>query len=276
MMVGRDILFDMERKSLPPGDLILEVKDLTVLGDRRETAVDSVSFQIFANEIFGIAGVAGNGQRELCEALTGLRGSESGRITLGGKDITNLSARIISETGVAHVPEERIRFGIVPNLIVSENAILKQQNKKAFSRAVFLNYENIRGHAEKLVSRFRITTPSVRTPLKNLSGGNIQKLILGREISGAPSLLVASHPTYGLDVGATEYIRRELIGRRDEGKAVLLISEDLEEILQLADRIAVIFRGRLMGVLDRKHADLEEIGLMMAGAASDGKGADTP
>jgi simple sugar transport system ATP-binding protein len=276
MMVGRDILFDTERKAVPRGELILDVQNLTVLGDRRETAVDSVSFQIFANEILGIAGVAGNGQRELIEAITGLRNSEKGRVILSGKEITNVSARAISDTGVAHVPEERIRFGSVPNLIVSENAILKQHNRKTFSRAILLNYENIREHAEKLVASFQVSTPSVRTPLKNLSGGNIQKLILGREISGEPSLLVASHPTYGLDVGATEYIRMELIKRRDDGKSVLLVSEDLEEILQLADRIAVIFRGRFMGMLDREKADLEEIGLMMAGVEPGRESGDDP
>ena len=257
MMVGREILFETERRSLPRGELILDVRNLTVLGDRRERAVDSVSFRIYRNEILGIAGVAGNGQRELVEAIAGLRSAESGTVVLGAREITNVSARVISDAGLSHVPEERIRFGIVPNLIVSENAILKQHNRRVFSRAILLDYAGIRDHANRIVADFRVDTPSLTTPMKNLSGGNIQKLILGREISAEPVLLVASHPTYGLDVGATEYIRSELVRKRDEGKAVLLVSEDLEEILQLADRIAVVFRGRIMGTVDAGKADLE-------------------
>jgi ABC-type uncharacterized transport system ATPase subunit len=266
MMVGREIIFRLDRERLEPGERVLEVRDLTVEGDRGQTAVRGMSFAVHRREIFGIAGVSGNGQRELIEALTGLRRARSGTVAIGGKDITNASARTVSGSGVSHVPEERIRFGVVPNLFVFENAVLKQHHRRAFSRVLFLNVPRIRAHAESIVAEFGVSVPSLDTPVKNLSGGNIQKLILGREITGEPVLLVAAHPTYGLDVGATEYIRRELLARRAQGMAILLVSEDLEEILELSDRIAVIYEGRLMGVVSSQAADLQEIGLMMAGS----------
>ncbi|MBA7653743.1 Galactose/methyl galactoside import ATP-binding protein MglA [subsurface metagenome] len=230
MMVGRDIIFDFKRKELERGPLVLDVQELTVPGDPREIAVKGVSFQVYQNEIFGIAGVSGNGQRELIEAITGLRKATNGSIRINENIITNASARIVSHRGIAHVPEERIKFGIVPNLCIYENAVLKQHHKKLYSRTLFLNFNNIKTHAQSIVEEFHIDTPSIDTQVKNLSGGNIQKLILGREITADPSLLVAAHPTYGLDVGATEYIRSRLLERREKGVAVLLVSKDLEEI----------------------------------------------
>jgi simple sugar transport system ATP-binding protein len=268
MMVGREVLFSLERKALAPGKVVLEVRDLAVEGDRGHEAVKGLSFQVRANEIFGIAGVSGNGQRELVEAITGLRRAARGEVVLEGTPITNASARVVSARGISHVPEERIRFGTVPNLLVYENAVLKHHRGRLFSRVLFLDYEAIRGHAERLVESYRVHTPSINVPLKNLSGGNIQKLIVGREIAGEHALLVAAHPTYGLDVGATEYVRRLLLELRERGKAVLLVSEDLEEIFELADRIAVMFAGRLAGVADRGSASVEQIGLWMAGASA--------
>jgi len=281
LMVGREIIFRLERERLERGERVLEVRDLTVAGDRGQTAVKGVSFEVHRHEILGIAGVSGNGQRELVEALTGLRRAVSGTVAIRGREITNASARVISASGVSHVPEERIRFGVVPNLLVFENAVLKQHSRKIFSRVLFLNVPRIRSHAQGIVDGFNVSVPSLDTPVKNLSGGNIQKLILGREITGEPDLLVAAHPTYGLDVGATEYIRKELLERRRQGMAVLLVSEDLEEILELADRIAVIYEGELMGILPAaaaageaqpgaSQADLEAIGLMMAGSRPGG------
>jgi simple sugar transport system ATP-binding protein len=266
MMVGRDVLFSLERRAMPAGEPVLEVSDLVVPGDRGLEAVKGVSLTVRANEILGIAGVSGNGQRELVEAITGLRRSTRGSVRLQGKDITNQSARVIGAMGISHVPEERMRFGIVPNLFVYENAVLKQQRNRLFSRVMFLDYEAIRGRAQDIVQNYNVAAPSIDEPLKNLSGGNIQKLILGREISGEHSLLVAAHPTYGLDVGATEYIRGLLLAMREKGKAVLLVSEDLEEIFELADRIAVMFGGRIVGVVDRGAANVEEVGMWMAGA----------
>jgi len=269
MMVGREVLFGLERRKVPPGDTILEVRDLTVPGDRSRAAVRGFSCRIRGGEILGIAGVSGNGQRELVEAITGLRRAEEGSILLQGREIAGACPRVIGALGISHVPEERIRFGIVPNLLVYENAVLKQHRRRIFSRLVFLNHPAIRGHARGIVERYRVAAPSLDVPLKNLSGGNIQKLILGREISGEHSLLVASHPTYGLDVGATEYIRGLILELREKGKAVLLVSEDLEEILELSDRIAVMYEGRLMGLVEREQASIEQIGLWMAGSGGE-------
>jgi ABC-type uncharacterized transport system ATPase subunit len=190
-------------------------------------------------------------------------------VRLSGRDITNVSARVAGDLGISHVPEERIRFGVVPNLLVFENAVLKQHRSRLFSRSVFLDYRAMRSRADEIVASHQVAAPSIEMPVKHLSGGNIQKLILGRETADEHTLLVASHPTYGLDVGATEYVRRQLLALRERGKAVLLVSEDLEEIFELADRIAVMYGGRLVGMVDRERADLGEIGLWMAGSARD-------
>ncbi len=273
MMVGREIAVSLERKPLERGPETLRVEDLRVVGDRGIEMVRGVSFSLYGNEIFGIAGVSGNGQRELVEAITGLRKAASGSIALDGKDITNRSARSVASFGVSHVPEERIKFGIVPNLLVFENSVLKSHHEKPYSDAVFLRYDRIKRHAQEIVEGFNVATPTIDSPMKNLSGGNIQKLIIGREITSDPSLLVASHPTYGLDVGATEYIRMQLLKRRDEGGSVLLVSEDLEEIFSLCDRVAVIFQGRFMCVKETASLTSESVGLMMAGCSDEGDNA---
>ena len=266
MMIGRDVIFNIAREQLPQSEEVLRVKDLVVTGDKGLSVVNGVSFTVCKNEIFGIAGVSGNGQRELVEAVTGLRKIESGRVTINDRDITNLSPRSIFDCGISHVPEERIKFGIAPGLYVYDNAILKQHHLKKYSRNTFFAYGKIRDHARALVTSFHVLTPSIDVQTKNLSGGNIQKLILGREISESPSLLVAAHPTYGLDVGATEYLRRQLLKRRKEGGAVLLVSEDLDEIFELCDRIAVMFQGQIMGILKAEDSRISEIGMLMAGS----------
>jgi simple sugar transport system ATP-binding protein len=266
MMIGRDIIFRIEKEPIESADKVITVENIVVKGDKEIEVVKGVSFEIFRNEIFGIAGVSGNGQRELVEAITGLRRVESGRVIMEGTDITNASARRIYNYGVAHVPEERIKFGIAPGLYLYDNAILKQHHREKFSNRLFLAYSKIKQHTRELLSEFKVLAPSINVQTKNLSGGNIQKLILGREISESPSLLVASHPTYGLDVGATEYLRKQLLRRRREGGAVLLVSEDLEEIFELCDRIAVMFQGEFMGVLNADDPGLKDIGLIMAGS----------
>lgn len=266
MMIGREVLFNAEREQLPKGDTVLTVDDITVKGDKGTPVVKNMSFEVYENEIFGVAGVAGNGQRELAEAITGIRAVETGRVGVKGVDITNMSPRRIYDAGLSHIPEERIRFGIAPGLFLYDNSILKQHHLKKFSKKLFLEYSQIRDHAKSLVDSYRVATHSIDVQTKNLSGGNIQKLILGREISEKPPLLVASHPTYGLDVGATEYLREELLNRRREGGAILLFSEDLEEVMKLCDRIAVMFEGEFVGVLDSGDPRLADIGLMMAGA----------
>ena len=266
MMIGREVLFSFSKEKIPRQEKVLEVDQLIVNGDKGFPVVNGISFDVFRNEIFGIAGVSGNGQRELIEAITGLRKTESGSVTVNEREITNQSPRRIYESGISHVPEERIKFGIAPGLYLYENAILKQHHRKKFTKRAFLSHGSIKRHARNLVNSFNVSTPSINVQTKNLSGGNIQRLILGREISGNPSLLVASHPTYGLDVGATEYLRTLLLKQRKEGGAVLLVSEDLEEVFELCDRIAIIFQGRFMGVLNSDDPRLCDIGLMMAGS----------
>ncbi len=272
MMIGREISTSYPKKDLKPGKPVLEVSSLRVNSDQGLPIVDNLSFEIRANEILGIAGVSGNGQREMVEAITGLRHAESGMVHLDGEDITNKSARKIHNLGITHVPEERIKFGTVANLQIFENSVLKQHHREPFSKKMLMNYPVIRKHASQLVEQYRVDAASISTPVKNLSGGNMQKLILGREISVGPNLLIAAHPTYGLDVGAAEYIRKELINCRDNGGAVLLVSEDLEELFQVCDRIAVMFEGRFMGIVDPSDCVVDDIGLMMAGSTELGSG----
>jgi len=266
MMIGRDVVFNIKKEKIERSSKVLSVDKVVVKGDKGIPVVNGISFDVYKNEIFGIAGVSGNGQRELIEAITGLRKAESGQITIDNTDITNNSPRMIYNSGISHVPEERIKFGIAPGLYLYENAILKQHHRKKFSNRIFLAYKHIKDHAKDLVALFQVLTPSINIQTKNLSGGNIQKLILGREINDNPPILVASHPTYGLDVGATEYLRNQLLKRRKEGGAVLLVSEDLEEISELCDRIAVIFKGEFMGILNAEDPRMDDIGLMMAGS----------
>jgi len=266
MMVGREVIFNFEKEELAPGKPVLDIRELSVRNDRGMEAVKKMSFTVHRHEIFGIAGVSGNGQKELIEAITGLRKIDSGEVIVGDRDISNGNARSASNFGITHVPEERMRYGIVPNLFVVDNSVLKRHHRHPFAKSIFLNYRNIKDHAQNLVGEFNIDTPSINTAVKNLSGGNIQKLILGREISSQHELLVAAHPTYGLDVGATEFIRNHLLDRRKAGGGVLLVSEDLEEIYELADRIAVVFDGEIMGIKRPEDLPIEEVGLMMAGS----------
>lgn len=266
MMVGRDVVFNINKETMDKGDEILAVTGLNVLGDKGMPAVKDISFSLYKNEIFGIAGVSGNGQRELAESITGIRPILNGSIKIKGTEITSSSPRQIYDHGISHVPEERIRFGIAPGLFLYDNAILKQHHLKKFSKRYFLKYNQIKEHAKILIDDFRVKTHSIHNQVRNLSGGNIQKLILGREVSEQPELLVASHPTYGLDVGATQFLREHLLDLRSKGSTVLLFSEDLEEIFELCDRVAVIFDGEFMAVLDADDPRLCDIGLMMAGS----------
>lgn len=266
MMVGKDVTLTTFREKLPRGDRVLSVQNIHVTGDKGLAAVKNVSFELYKNQIFGVAGVAGNGQRELAEAITGIRAIDSGKVLINDRDITNLSPRKIYDNGVSHVPEERIRFGIAPGLFLYDNAILKQHHLKKFSKRYFLNYESVKLHAKSIITEFRVATHSINNQIRNLSGGNIQKLILGREISEQPQLLVASHPTYGLDVGATHFLREHLLKLCRQGSCVLLFSEDLDEIFELCDRVAVIFAGEFMGILETDDERVNDIGLMMAGS----------
>lgn len=266
MMIGRELSGCYDKEEQESGETILEIQNLKVNSDQDLPIVNDLSFKVARHEILGVAGVSGNGQREMVEAVTGLRRALNGKVFLQGEDITNLSARKIHDRGITHVPEERIKHGTVSTLQLFENSVLKQHHKKPFSVRNLMNYSLIRTHADKLVKSYNVDAASISTPVKNLSGGNIQKLILGREIIAQPDVLIAAHPTYGLDVGAAEYIRKELIACRDRGGAVLLVSEDLEELFQVCDRIAVMFEGRFMGIVSPENCKIEDIGMMMAGA----------
>ena len=264
-MVGKEVLFEVEKKPVKKGKVVLEARKLCVLGDRGETAVKEVSFSIHEGEILGIAGIGGSGQGELVEALTGLRKIEEGRLILSGKDMTNASPREFVDAGVAYVPEKRVEVGIVPTVSVKENIILKDYRVPPFSKRIFLNHDAINRNAEEKITRYNIVTPSLDTPAGLLSGGNIQRLILARETSGEPRLLVAAYPTYGLDVASVESIRQLLLEQRKRKSAILFVSEDLDEIMMMSDRIAVMYEGRLMGIVDASEVTREEIGLMMTG-----------
>ena len=271
LMVGREVIFRLEKSRLERREKILEVNNLQALNDRGIPAIRGVSFDLFGGEILGVAGVSGNGQYELAEALTGLRKSTKGRVFLEKKDVTNCSAREMNDLNVAHIPAERIRIGVVPALSIRENLILKKYRRPPFSHGEFLDNKEIEENACRAISDYQIAAPSCETPVKLLSGGNIQKVILARELSENPSLIVAVHPTYGLDIGATEQVRKVLLAQRERGAATLLISEDLEEIMTLSDRILVLFNGEVMGILDAESADIGEIGLMMAGTRHKGE-----
>ena len=264
MMVGRDVVFQPERPPVEVGEVKLAVRDLHADNDQGLPALAGVTLDVRGGEILGLAGVSGNGQRELAETIAGLRHTTGGEISIGGKNVARASISARLKAGLAYIPEERNRDGIIGSFSVAENAIL--QNHADYTRGIFLNFSAINKHAANLIRNFNIKTPNAQTPAKNLSGGNVQKLILARELSRDPSVLIAAQPTRGVDISATEYIHKVLIEQRSAGVAILLISEDLDEILALADRVAVIYEGQIVGVLDRDDADVEMLGLMMAGA----------
>jgi ABC-type uncharacterized transport system ATPase subunit len=265
MMVGREVLFHVEKTPVEPGEVVLEVRDLRALNDKGLPALKDVSFTIRQGEILGIAGVAGNGQRELAEVITGLRKTTGGCVFIADCDLTNCSPRRVIREQVSHVPGDRLGMGLVPNLAVSDNIILKSYRDPPLAKGPFLDRLSITRFAARLIEAFSIATPSQETPVKFLSGGNLQRTILAREISVGPRLMVAVHPTRGLDIGATESVRNLLLQQREEGAAILLISEDLDELLTVSDRIAVMYEGAIMGVVDAEGADVGEMGLMMAG-----------
>ncbi len=265
MMVGRDVQFQPERPRVEPGELLLLLRDLCVQNDQGLPALKHASLEVRAGEILGIAGVSGNGQRELAEAIAGLRPATSGEVQIAGKPMLKAPVAERLRAGLAFIPEERMRHGTIGTFSVAENVILQSHGDDPFARGIFLNFGAIARYTNELIHRFNVKTPTQETAIKNLSGGNIQKLILARELSRRPKVLVAAQPTRGVDIGATEYIRNVLMQQRSEGVAILLISEDLDEILALSDRIAVLYEGEVVGVVKRDEADVETLGLMMAG-----------
>ena len=265
MMVGRSVVLRVEKATAQPGDVVLQVDDLKVNDNRGQLAVDGVSLEVRAGEIVGVAGVEGNGQRELVEAITGLRNVAAGAMAIAGKPSTNNSTRQIAGNGVGHIPEDREKHGIIAAYSVAENSVLNRYHRKPFSSRGIMRREVIYEHAQSVVEEFDVRTPSVAVAVSSLSGGNKQKLIVGREFSENIKLLVAAQPTRGIDIGAIEFIHRRIVEQRDKGAAVLLVSAELDEILGLADRVAVLYDGKLMGVLDANVANRERVGLLMAG-----------
>ncbi len=265
MMVGRSVVLQVEKSIANPGDVVLKVNELEVNDDRGQIALDGLNFEVRAGEILGVAGVEGNGQRELVEAITGLRNPSVGFMEIDGEELTGDSPRQITKKGVAHIPEDREKHGVVAVYSVAENSVLNRYHRKPFSIRGILRRDVIRRHAQDVVDEFDVRTPSVSVPASSLSGGNKQKLIVGREFSDDIKLLVAAQPTRGIDIGAIEFIHRRILQQRDKGTAVLLVSAELDEILGLSDRIAVLYDGKIMDVIDAQDADRERIGLLMAG-----------
>ena len=265
MMVGRAVSLEVEKIEKERGDLVLSIDNMVVADKFQNIVVDHVSLDVYEGEIVGIAGVQGNGQTELVEAVTGLKKPAEGKISLLGEDVTKANPRTITEAGSAHVPEDRQADGLVLPFPVAENLVLCTYYKEPYSKGLILQYNTILDHANQLIDDFDIRTPDALTPVSNLSGGNQQKVIIARELSRPIKFLVASQPTRGLDVGSIEYIHKRIIQKRDEGCAVLLVSPELDEIMELSDRIAVMYRGEIIADIPNKSVTKEEIGLMMAG-----------
>ncbi|MCD4671023.1 MAG: ABC transporter ATP-binding protein [Anaerolineaceae bacterium] len=268
MMVGRAVELNVDKKPADPKDAVLKVENLVALDDRDQLAIDGVSFEIRSGEILGIAGVQGNGQTELVRVLTGLAHPVDGEITLLGEDITGASPRKITELGTAHIPEDRQRDGLVLNFPIVDNLVLNTYYIEPNARGVLMQQDILLKTADDLINKFDVRTPNSVTTVGSLSGGNQQKVIVAREFSRPIKMLIASQPTRGLDVGSIEYIHHRLIEKRDAGVAVLLVSTELDEVMQLSDRIAVMFDGKIVGVLPAAEATKEQIGLLMAGVVS--------
>jgi simple sugar transport system ATP-binding protein len=265
LMVGRDVLFRLERKARNPGDTVLELNDVHADDDKGLPALKGISLRVHSGEIVGIAGVAGNGQKQLVEVVTGLRKILGGRIRIFGEEKSNKTPLEIINTGVTHIPDDRIARGIAGDMSVANNLAMKCYRKPPLVKKGILHPKRILELARRMIDMFRIDTPTPHMHAKFLSGGNIQKTILAREIDACRGLLIAAYPSRGLDVGATEFVRNQMIEQSESGTAILLISEDLEELLTVADRIAVLFEGKIMGILPSNEADTERLGMMMAG-----------
>jgi simple sugar transport system ATP-binding protein len=269
MMVGREVILKVDKEPAKPTDVVLSVKNLRVLDQRDLVAIKDLSLEVKAGEILGVAGVQGNGQTELAEALTGLRKIESGTVTLSGEDVTHSTPRHITNTGLAHIPEDRQKHGLVLGYTVADNMILCDYFKFPFSQNAMLQQKAIDVNARKLIEDFDVRTPSPYVSASKLSGGNQQKVIVARELSRQVDLVIASQPTRGLDVGSIEYIHNQIVKMRDRGVAVLVISAELDEILALSDRIAVMYRGEVVAVVESKTVSKEQLGLWMAGGKPD-------
>lgn len=267
-MVGRKISFKVDKKGKKAGEVVLKIEDLVVKDNRGMGAVDGLFLEVRAGEILGIAGVDGNGQTEFVEAITGLRKIQSGKVYINGKDITNKPPLEIIESKVSSIPEDRQKRGLVLDFTVAENMVLENHNKQPFAKNGILNHKEITNFSTELINKFDIRPRNEKKIARTLSGGNQQKVIIAREFTNNPDLLIADQPTRGLDVGAIEYVHESLVEQRDKNKAVLLVSLDLDEVMDVSDRIAVIYEGKIAGLMDAKSADIDTLGLMMAGSTS--------
>ncbi len=272
MMVGREVNFSVEKGPANPKETVLRIKNLTVNDSRGVTAVNNLSLDLKAGEIIGLAGVDGNGQSELIEAITGLRKAESGIVSLNGKDVTNFKPRKVTESGLGHIPEDRHKHGLVLDFTIGENIVLQTYYHKPYSKNGILNHHEIYKKARSLIEDFDVRTPSEYTLARALSGGNQQKAIIAREVDRSPDFLIAAQPTRGLDVGAIESIHRRLVMERDKGRAVLLMSLELDEILNVSDRIAVMYEGEIVDIVDADQTNERELGLLMAGGKKEKEG----
>jgi simple sugar transport system ATP-binding protein len=269
MMVGREVLFDAAPRETTPGDVTVEVEDLRVRDDRGLEQVDGVSFDVREGEVFGVAGVEGNGQTELVEALTGLRRVLSGTVAFEGTDITDVGRRRRIESGIAYVPEDRQEEGLVQDYDLVRNALLGNQTVEPYARDGFIDWAAVRDHADEIISEYNVRPPNPDAEAASLSGGNQQKFIVGREFEHDPAFIAATHPTRGVDIGSIEFIHDRLLEMRDEGVAILLVSSKLDEVQKLSDRIAVMYEGEFVDVVDPDDVTEQELGLLMAGRSLD-------
>ena len=272
LMVGREVHFKTEKKTATPKEAVLTIKELVVEDSRGVEAVSSLDLSVRAGEIVGIAGVDGNGQTELIEAITGLRKIKSGSITLKNQELSTLSTRKITESGIGHIPQDRHKHGLVLDYTIGENIGLQTYYQRPMSKSGILNYKEMYKKAKELIAEYDVRTPSEFTQARSLSGGNQQKAIIAREVDRSPELLIAAQPTRGLDVGAIEFIHKKLIEERDKGRAVLLVSLELDEVINLSDRIAVIYEGEIVDIVDPKETNEQELGLLMAGGTREKAG----
>ena len=269
-MVGREVIFRIEKTAVEVGETILEVEDLTALSDKGLMALNGVSFSIKEGEIFGVAGIAGNGQQELVEVLAGLRASESGKVELNGKDITHTSSLERWQLGMGYIPADRIHVGSIADFSLVENTAMNYYFDPDYLQRGTLDYGKLRELTEEMIAKYDVATPGPETSAKSLSGGNLQKVILARVLSRKPRLVIAHLPTQGLDVGATEFVRNQLIEAQKQKAGVLLISEDLDEVLSLSDRVAPIYEGKFMDIIPGNQAKRESVGAMCAGIILEG------
>jgi simple sugar transport system ATP-binding protein len=266
LMVGREVELTVEKSTAKSGDVLLDVKNLSVLDDRGHLAVDGIDFSVHRGEIFAIAGVQGNGQTELAEAILGLRPrvKTSGPITLKGKNLLGESVRDVLDSGVGFIPEDRKKDGLVTDFSIAENLMINQSFSSAFTKGLSIDFQGRQKISDSLIEEFDVRTPSSDTKVGNLSGGNQQKVVIARELNREIDLLIASQPTRGVDVGSIEFIHEQIVSEREKGKGVLLVSSELDEVVALADRIAVMYRGKIVGIVD-PSTPREKIGKMMAG-----------